>query len=429
MRGWRHITAFALVLGMTASTAFGSYTAAVPGQAEPAGLKWRQGSIKLSISRSVVEPNSNIKYDSDVMGAIQRSISAWQQAAEIKIEYDISDRASVSPSGFAGDGVSLLTIAQTPENLQLFNRDPFAESARTRVFYNRRNEITEADIVLNPFQQFSTDSTFGTFDLEATLTHEIGHLLGLRHTSVLGATMSGSLPKNGTLGRSDLAGRSLDEADISAVRDLYGVSESTEACCGALVGKLTTQLNGTLKGSRVWAEESETGRVVALTTLDADGTFRLGGLRSGSYSIFSVRDGDPFSTSLVHVGAYRLEEGETRVINERIAVQRHDVMLNYVGVDSQLSDFAVSVAPGTENSIFLGGRDLEAGKTVIEFNSPFISVIPRSISEEDFGEGVSVLNFRIAVHPDTPAGVYSIFATDKDGNMAALIGAVNVQEN
>ncbi len=425
MKTWRNITVFALLLVLTASPVLGSTMAAASGQGEPTGLRWRQGSIKISLSRSVIEPNSNIKFDSDVVGAIQRSIATWERAANIRIEYDISERVSVSPSG--GDGVSLITIAQTPENLQLFNRDPFAESAKTKVFYNRRNEITEADIVLNPYQQFSTDGTFGTFDLEVTLTHEIGHLLGLRHTSVLGATMSGSLPKNGTLGRSDLSGRSLDQTDISAVRELYGFSEPTEACCAALVGKLTTSVGGPLKGSRIWAEEAETGRVVALSNLNADGTFRLGGLRSGTYSVFSIRDGDPFSTSLNLIGSYRLDDGETRLVDERVSVQRHDVMLSYVGVDNQLSDFAVSLRPGSETSIFLGGRNLEAGKMFIEFNSPFISLVPNSIVEDDFGEGVSVLNFRIDVHPDTPVGVYSIFATDQKGNMTALVGAVNVQ--
>lgn len=405
----------------------GSYLAATPGKGEPSGLRWRQNIITLSISRSVIEPNSNIKTDSDVIGAISRSIAAWEQAASIKIESVISDRQNVSPSGVSGDGISLITIAQTPENLQLFNRDPFAESAKTRVFYNRRNEITEADIVLNPFQQFSTDGTFGTFDLEATLTHEIGHLLGLRHTSVLGATMSGSLPKNGTLGRADLSGRTLDLSDISAVRDLYNFTDPLELCCGALVGKLTTVSAASVKGARIWAEESSTGRVVAQSTVNADGTFRLGGLRSGTYSVFSVKDGEPFSTSLVLLGSYKLDDGETRLVSERVIFRRNDVLLSYIGVENQLSDSAVSLRRGSENSLFLGGKNLSTENILIEFNSPFISVVPRPVSEEEFGEGVSVLNFTVDVHPDTPTGVYSIFATDRAGNMTALVGAVNVQ--
>ena len=199
-------------------------------------LKWREPTaIRIAVSTSLLQPNANIKFDSDVMSAINRSFEAWQDAADVEIQWLASERANVSPSGLAGDGVSLITIAPTAENAMLFIRDP-NEAARTRVFHSK-GFITEADIVLNPYQQFSTDGTFGTFDLESTLTHEIGHLLGLSHSSVMSSTMSRSFPKNGLFGLVDLGFRTLDETDISAVRELYGANDD-DLCCASIGGKL-----------------------------------------------------------------------------------------------------------------------------------------------------------------------------------------------
>ncbi len=412
---------------LVASNVMGGSLTGTPGKSEPHGLRWRDRTVKIAVSRSVVEPNTNIKSDSDVLGAIRRSIAAWQAVADIDIEFELTDRMNVSPSGVSGDGVSLLTIAQTPENILLFSKDPHAESAKTRVFYNGRSFITEADIVLNPFQQFSTDGTFGTFDLESTITHEIGHLLGLRHTSVLGATMSDSLPKNGTFGISDLTARTLAESDIAAIREVYGVKADTEDCCAVIAGKLNAGTAKIGKGLKVWAEESTTGRVFALTDVAADGSFRIGGLSGGAYSLFWQKD-DLISPSPVNLlGTYRLNSSETRVVSERIIVGRSDVLLSYIGINSQLTDSAVSLGTGREFTVYLGGKNIDNRKLEIEFNSPFITVDSSSITKQDFGSGISVINFIITVHADTPAGVYSIFATSEDGTMSSLVGALNIQ--
>ncbi|MEO7660713.1 MAG: matrixin family metalloprotease, partial [Pyrinomonadaceae bacterium] len=250
MKSFRIIFAAFFLATFVASNAFGSFISAAPGRIEPQRLRWKDNSISIAISSSLVELSTNIKAGSDVPGAIRKSIQAWQKVADVEILIQPSEEQSVSPSE-VGDGVSLITIAQTPENVVLFSKYPQAESAKTRVFYNRKGFITEADIVLSPFLQFSTDGSFGTFDLEATLTHEIGHLLGLRHSGVLGSTMANSILMNGELGIAGLGTRLLANSDIASIRDLYGMPDESEICCAAVTGKLTNLSPRPFKNLRI----------------------------------------------------------------------------------------------------------------------------------------------------------------------------------
>src|SRR5205085_6078558 len=130
-----------------------------------------------AFSNSLQNPGANIKPDSDVIGAARRALARWSSLANVNFNVTWSSAASVSPAE-GGDGISLITIAATPEN-ELFNSD--STTARTRIFYNPgTGAIAEADISINPHPrseegvalQFSTDRTSGTYDLEATFTHE-----------------------------------------------------------------------------------------------------------------------------------------------------------------------------------------------------------------------------------------------------------------
>lgn len=74
----------------------------------------------------------------------------------------------------AQDNVNLISVTNTGVTFSDQNNP-----GRARVFFDpNTGRIQEADIALNPASQFSTDGTANTFDLEATLTHEIGHMLG-----------------------------------------------------------------------------------------------------------------------------------------------------------------------------------------------------------------------------------------------------------
>jgi hypothetical protein len=249
-------------------------------------LRWRKVTIPISFSNSLLKPHPAIRPDSDIQGSIRRSLDAWEAAANIEFQVNWTDKLSISPAGNAGDGTSLVTIAQTSENLLVFGGDSDEISARTRVFFNRRSEISEADIVLNPYQQFSTDGSIGTFDFESTLTHEIGHLLGLEHSTVVGATMNEHQGKNGTFNLSNFSPRTLSEDDISQIRAIYGAKDDAD-CCGALDGKITFSGSKTHKAFNVWLEDAETGRVIAGTKINSDGSFSLKGLEAGKYRIYT----------------------------------------------------------------------------------------------------------------------------------------------
>lgn len=411
----------------TAVNVAGSPSAPIAaGKQEQQRFRWKDRTIKIAISSSLTKQNSNIKTDSDVIDAIRRSLQAWENVADIEFQIDTADKQSVSPAGSAGDGVSVITVAQSAENILFFGSDAQSVSAKTRVFYNRRGFITEADIVLNPFQQFSTDGTFGTFDLQSTLTHEIGHLLGLRHSGVMGAVMSENLSKVGSLGFVDLGTRVLTESDITAVRDLYGTGEAMDDCCAAVVGKLTVPVGKAIKNLRVWAEDNITGRVLGQTDVASDGRFRLGGLPSGTHNLYWKSRSGATGSATGELGSVEVKNGETTALNQKINLAAASLVLDFFGVNGQLGQSGVSVESGREQLIYLGGKGLDPKSVEIEFASPFLHAVPLTASSQDFGENISVISLFVKIDPDTPPGVYSIFAKGEDGSRAVAIGALKV---
>lgn len=422
MRILRQIVFACFGLACLTGNALASYTAA-PARSEPQRLRWKDNAIRLAISTSLTQQNSSIKAGSDVDGAVRRSIAEWQNAAGIEFITEATALRNVSPSGVAGDGISLLTIAASPENVLLFAKDPFAASARTRVFYNSRGFITEADIVLNPYQQFSTDGTFGTFDLEATLTHEIGHLLGLRHSSVMGAAMYEGLARN--VGTAPITAW-LSDSDIASARELYGLEDDNGTCCAAIAGRVTQSPQAKGRNLKVWAEDNATGMVAAQVETVSDGTFRLGGLPPGSYSVFWKHADNEESSRIGQLGTVRIAAGETKIINAKADFPKADLSLGFIGLTSQLADSAVTLSANREYTVYLGGKDLELGDLRIEFNSPYFRSIPGSVKKYDVGNDVSAVSFILTVDANVPQGVYSIFITSDTGIVGALIGGLRV---
>ena len=401
---------------MLATVPASAMSAEFAGAASPQNLRWRTPVIRLAVSTSITSQSFSIKADSDVLGALKRSVAEWQAVTGLEFRIETTDRQTVSPTSSPGDGVSLVTIAPTQDNMQLFAADPFGESARTRVFYNRKGAITESDIVLNPLQQFSTDGTYGTFDLETTFAHEIGHLLGLRHSAITGSIMAERIPRNGEV---YLGPRIPTETDGAAVRDLYGVDD--DSCCGSVTGRITSSAK-TGKGVTVWAEDGQ-GRVAAQTEAGSDGSYRLGGLSDAKYQLFwQRRDGN--GTASGELGAVTIADGSQSSLSKRISAEGGDLSIQYVGLNLQPGDAAVVLRPGRQYSICLAGHGLASGIGSVSFSTKSIHAETSPIARPDFGDKVDAVTLMITVDADAQPGVYTLYAERRDGVRSALVGSI-----
>lgn len=423
------ISALLLLTFLSASVAAEAPRAGSADENKSTRLKWKSGTINIALSPSLGKFMPNIKLGSDVLGAVRRSLATWEKVANIEFNEIPTDKLSVSPAGNAGDGVSLITIEPSDENIQLFGEDATEVSAKTRVFYNRKGFITEADIVLNPYVQFSTDGNVGMFDLEATLTHEIGHLLGLEHSNFCGSTMHTHQAKNGIYNLPQIASRTLADSDIANVRALYGAPFDTENCCGSVKGKLSLPAAVAASGFEVWLENSETGKVQAGTVTKPDGSYNLEGVSAGKYKIFAQDSGEKQKNRKKiyggeELGEISVENGLVTSFDKEIAIKERSFSLKYVGFNGQISNVAVPVNGGKSFLIYLGGEKLNPKDFQIFIDSPNFKISPKSIASQDFGDDISVLTFEVIARNNLPRGEYTITVQKSNGEKAFIVGGL-----
>jgi hypothetical protein len=91
--------------------------------------------------------------------------------------------------------------------------------AATLTGYYSGSTITDADVYTNTkIQMYSsreTDVCSGEYDIDGIMTHEVGPVIGLGHSTVTGATMYPSVSSCNT------GPRSLEADDIAGKNDLY----------------------------------------------------------------------------------------------------------------------------------------------------------------------------------------------------------------
>lgn len=427
----------------------------LPAAPQERPIRWPTKSIQISLSTSLSSPSPAIKPDSDVLGAVERALASWSRVADVTFIKASSTVQSVSPMT-GGDGVNLITIAGTTENLALFGEGN--TTARTRVFYDQdTGEITEADIVINPYPysakgaalQFSTDATPGTYDLESTLAHEVGHLLGLSHSQVIGATMQASQALNGTYDLPATSERTLSEADQAAVRSLYGGGGKV----GSVEGRIQNNIEGNLlpaAAAHVWIEDVNTGRVMASGLTSISGRFSLNSVPPGNYrAMLEYLDGPVNELAALTAASDSKPAGRQRAFRSveigsrlRVAADKTTplsyvlvppqnsppaLVPRFIGINGDLSTVPVPVAAGKRITLYVGGEGVDqipGGGLVL--NSPFITVDAASLAPQQFYNSTPVISFDVSIAPNAPPGDYSIRLQSNSGETAYLVGGIRI---
>ncbi len=398
-------------------------------------IHWPKKTIEISLSTSLLSPGANIKPDSDVVGAARRALTRWSSLSNVNFVVTWSPVVSVSPAE-AGDGVNLLTIGATAEN-EAFNSD--STTGRTRVFFDpETGAIVEADISINPRPraedgtelQFSTDGTPGTYDLEATFTHEIGHFLGLDHSVLLSSTMQGRQAVNGTFGLPALTERTLSEEDRQKVRSLYGPRQRVGRIEGRLTDNRTAGVLIPLNGASVWAENIVNGRVIASDVTADDGSYRLEGLAPGHYRVI-VASGPESAQKFrsFELSSQLAVKADTPMVLNSSLVPAQASALNprVIGLNAELSTVALPLVAGRRVKIYLGGEGVDqVPGTSISVNSPFFTVDPASLTREQIAAPFPVVSIELQVAANAPIGDYTIRLQSNSGETAYVPGAITI---
>ncbi|MCA1591813.1 MAG: DUF4214 domain-containing protein [Acidobacteria bacterium] len=417
-------------------------------------VKWPTRIIIIALSNSLTAPQSHIKAGSDAIGAARRALAHWADAANIQFVVQPDSAAQT----IGQDGVSLITVA-TANATQFSNP---LRPGRSRIFFDpNTGAITEADLAINPnvaridpftgatvASFFSTDGTPGSYDLESTFTHEIGHMLGLEHSAVLSATMQPRQGVNGTYNLPAQTTRTLSDDDRAGIAALYNPQRGT----GAIQGTVNYTGGPAVFGAHVWAEELTTGRVLAGNITPRTGAYRIENLPPGQYRVVAEYLNEPVSPSEIASSGNGLYTGlsttstapflvsETQAtvaadatVTLPVSVNGSTPFLNptFVGRNGQLSTIGVPLVPGERTSILVGGDNLVSNNggvlvslvSSVSTNSPFIVV--NSIQPQIFGT-LQVLSVDVSVAGTAPPGDYSVRLASTTGEVAYVSGGLTI---
>jgi hypothetical protein len=398
-------------------------------------IRWASNTVTVYLAASVSAPPANIKAGSDVEGTVRRALRRWSDAANINFDVRSGGPDAV---GTSNDGFNVISVAAANSSFV-----SAANPGRTRVSFDpATGAIAEADVAVNPNQPFSTDGTHGTYDLESTLVHEIGHFIGLDHSGLVGSSMQPRQAQNFNSGSYNLTQttvRTLSDDDAAAARAIYGQRTSRA------VGSIQGSLNYPFAGANVRAENADTGRVVGSAVTRSDGSYRIDQVPPGNYRVIAeyldepivtgeitgrrgpyanIGDGPAFQTASTTAS---VTAGNTSSAPLAVLILPPSVNVRRHGLNGILHGGPMPVAPGNTYRYYVAGDGVDLiPATEFHLDSPFFVIDPATYRREDnaaFGLPYALVSFDLRVLDNAKYGDYSLRVRRADTGETAYVAA------
>ncbi len=197
---------------------------------DPPG-KWLSGDLPRDIQVADNGHNNVADADGGVTEIVDAIANSWNAAVPGSVT---STTVTSGPPASIGDGISTMhfTVAGTGCSGTCLGVTftPTAYVGSETVNGISFGGFTDSDIFFNTSGKFYSssepDGCRREYHIESVAVHEVGHLLGLGHTPVAGATMFA------TTGQCDSGGETLAQDDIDGINCIYNNGYGCNECVG-----------------------------------------------------------------------------------------------------------------------------------------------------------------------------------------------------
>jgi hypothetical protein len=233
--------------------------------------------------------NANSLTNGEIENIFSTSIGSWLAGGSaVSASFQRTDSA---PSQGAFDGINTVYFASAA-NLRI---DPSVIAITEVTYYLSNGNIAEADLIFNDIGFMFTSNLGDTgkslngkrlIYLADVATHEFGHAFGLDHSSVNLSSMIYTA----------FSGQSrLSNDDNIGLKTLYPNGGNYGSIRGSIEGR-----NGGIFGSHVLAIELSSGKVMASTLSNPDGSFQIFDIPAGNYAVFL----EPYLADISSISSY-----------------------------------------------------------------------------------------------------------------------------